>query len=178
MKLSRMDPRAAVPVLAAFAVAVHVIETVIPSPVPFFRPGLANVVSLIGIAYLGLVPGLYITWIRVIVGSLFTGGFLGPSFLLSLSGGTAAALVMGICVLHGKNRIGPIGICMAGAASHLTAQFLVAYPLFLGNGVFLYLVPVLFLCALVSGLLTGVVSLLLMGKMGDAGLLRPAGVPG
>jgi len=173
-----MDQRMAIPILAAFAVVVHLVELTIPSPVPFFRPGLANIVALIGIVFLGITAGLYITWIRVIVGSLFAGSFLSPAFLLSFSGGTAATLAMGLCVVYGKNKFSLIGTCLVGATVHLLTQFLVAYVLFLGNGLFLFLVPVLLLCALVSGSLTGVVSHLLVEKIKHTGIFQPALVHG
>lgn len=167
-----MTHKAVVPALAALAVAIHVLETAVPSPIPFLRPGLANVISLIGILFLGIREGLAITWIRVIVGSLFSGGFLGPGFLLSLSGGTASTLAMGLCVPFRGTYVSLVGICLVGATVHLLTQFGVAYLLFLGNGVFLHLVPLLLLCALLSGLFTGVVSHLLVEKLGKTELFH------
>lgn len=66
--------------LAAYAIGLNSIERLIPSPIPWLRFGFANIITLTTLYLYGLKAGMTVTLIRVFVGSLFTGTFLGPAF--------------------------------------------------------------------------------------------------
>src|SRR4030065_1697776 len=85
--------------LAAYAIALHGIEALIPTPVPWLRLGFANIITLTTLFLYGLKAGMTVTLIRIFVTSFFTGTFLGPAFVLSLGGGVSSTLVM--WVAHG-----------------------------------------------------------------------------
>ena len=48
-------------VLVALALALHLLEAQIPSPLPWVRPGLANLMALIALLTLGWKAGLLVT---------------------------------------------------------------------------------------------------------------------
>jgi len=73
--------------LSAYAVGLHGLESLLPSPVPWLKFGLANIITLITLMLYGFRPAIMVTLIRVLISSLFTGTFPGPAFLLSLGAG-------------------------------------------------------------------------------------------
>ena len=77
-------------VLMALALALHVLEAQIPAPLPWVKPGLANLMTLVALLTLGWRSALLVTFLRVLIGSLLVGSFLGPGFLLSLAGAAAS----------------------------------------------------------------------------------------
>ena len=82
--------------LSAYALALHGFESMFPSPVPWLRLGLANIVTLITLLLYGLRAAVTVTLIRVVLASILNGTFLGPAFLLSLGGGILSTLSMGL----------------------------------------------------------------------------------
>jgi hypothetical protein len=82
----RIDEDRLVIGLAALAVALHVIEAAIPSPLPGIRPGMANLITLLAFFRYGWRIACWITVLRVIGGSLLIGTFLTPTFILSVAG--------------------------------------------------------------------------------------------
>ncbi|WP_318508689.1 Gx transporter family protein [Bacillus sp. T3] len=64
----------------------------IPLPVPGVKLGLGNIITMIGIAFLGLKDVLFIVIVRCLVVAIFTRGVVMLAF--SLSGGILSALVM------------------------------------------------------------------------------------
>jgi heptaprenyl diphosphate synthase len=81
--------------LAAYAIGLHSFESLLPSPVPWLKLGLANIITLVTLLLYGMRTAIAVTLIRVILVSLFTGTFLGPAFILSLGGGIISTVTMG-----------------------------------------------------------------------------------
>ncbi len=79
--------------LAAFAIALHMVEAVIPSPLPGVKPGIANIVTLYVLYQYGFATAAWVSILRVFASSLLLGQFLSPTFALSLSG---AVLSLGV----------------------------------------------------------------------------------
>jgi len=151
-----------VALLVAAAAVLQVAESFIPYPVPGVRIGLANVVTLVALVRLGRGEAIRISFLRTVIGSVFMGTFLSPTFLLSLSGALASALAMaGLHFLGEKTpaRFSLLGISLAGAVTHMLAQVLVAYFLLIRAAAIVTLMPWLALAAVATGLLTGVVAL-------------------
>lgn len=86
---------------AALAILIHIAESALPSLVPGVKPGLANVVTLICLQLYGAKLACWVALLRVIVGSLLLGTFLGPPFMLSLSGALASLVLL--LLLHKWN---------------------------------------------------------------------------
>ena len=67
--------------LAGYAIGIHSFERLLPTPVPWLRVGLANIITLVTLLLYGIRPAVMVTLIRVTVVSLFAGTFLGPAFI-------------------------------------------------------------------------------------------------
>ena len=74
--------------LCALAIVFHYVESmvVIPLPVPGFRLGLANILSLIALYYFDARALFTIGIVRVLFASLLSGMLFATSFWLSLAG--------------------------------------------------------------------------------------------
>ena len=72
--------------LAAFAIGLHLLEAVMPSPLPGVKPGLANIVTLFVLYRFDFATAAWVSLLRVFASSLLLGNFLSPTFALSLSG--------------------------------------------------------------------------------------------
>lgn len=141
--------------LVAMGTALHVVEGMlsIPMPIPGVKLGLANVVTLLAIYLYGFRDGLTVALLRVLLGSLISGMFLSPGFLLGLTGAVSSALVMAF-LLKQTTCFSMIGISMAGAVGHNIGQLLAA-SLLLQSGAVIYYLPVLLLTGIPTGILTG-----------------------
>ena len=78
----------------AIALTIFVAEAQIPPvvPIPGVKLGLANIVTLIAMALLGRRQAGEILLVRIVLGSVFTGGV--SAMLFSIAGGVLAYLVM------------------------------------------------------------------------------------
>lgn len=146
-------------VLVALALALHVLEAQIPAPLPWVRPGLANLMTLVALLTLGWRPALLVTLVRVVVGSLLVGSFLGPGFLLSLAGGVAGTAAMALMGIGAWRLWSPLAVSAVGAVVHGAAQLLALRALhLLPAGDLPWLVPLVLGPSLVAGLCTGLLA--------------------
>lgn len=145
-------------VLVALALALHLLEAQIPTPLPWVRPGLANLMTLIALLRLGWRSALLVTLLRVVIGGLLLGGFAGPAFLLSLAGGVASTLVMALLAPGAWRLWSPVGVSAAGAAAHGAAQVFVLAAVLLGGADLHWLLPWVLVPALISGVATGLLA--------------------
>lgn len=144
--------------LGALAIAFTALEFALPISaavsIPGFRLGLANIAIVFAVRRRGFFCGLAVTAIKVAAATLFGGTPM--SFLFSLFGSVAAFLIMYLLSRLLKERVGCIGLSVAGAFLHNSAQLLVAAAA-MGGAVFCYF-PFLAVAALISGVLTGIVA--------------------
>ena len=155
-------------VLVALALALHVLEAQVPSPLPWVRPGLANLMTLVALLSLGWRAAVLVTLVRVVVGSLLVGTFPGPAFLLSLAGGAAGTSAM-VLLAPGTWRLwSPVAVSVAGAVAHGGAQLAALHGLHvLPPGGLPWLAPLVLGPSFLAGVFTGL--------MGNVVLLRWAG---
>jgi len=144
--------------LAALAVAIHVLESAIPSPLPGLRPGLANVITLIVLFRYGWRLAAWVTLLRVLGASLLIGSFLTPTFFLSLSGAAATLLIMGLLIRLKPWGLGPIGVGAMASLAHVGGQLLLAWAIFIPHAGIWNLAPVLMVIALPLGIFTGLIA--------------------
>lgn len=149
--------------LAALAVTIHLAEAALPSPLPGFKPGLANVITLVALFLHGWRVAVWVTGLRVLVAGLLLGTFLSPTFLLSLAG--AAGALLALLVAHRLPGIGPLGLAILAALAHMTAQFLLAWWVFLPHPALPLLLPPLLAMALVTGALSGTIALMVLRRL-------------
>ncbi|MBF0159219.1 MAG: Gx transporter family protein, partial [Magnetococcales bacterium] len=82
--------------LAAAAIAAHLLESSLPGLGPWFKPGLANILTLVAFFTFGWRAAVGVTLIRIIAGSMILGTLLTPTIVLSLSGAAGALLALGL----------------------------------------------------------------------------------
>ncbi|MGI6081921.1 MAG: Gx transporter family protein [Limnochordia bacterium] len=154
--LARCQRTARLGLLLSLAAVLHVIEAQLPSVffLPGARLGLANLVSVLVICVWGWREGLLVTVLRQVLGGLFTGALLGPSFWFGLVGGMMSVLVMGSLVVAAQGALPTVLVSMAGAVAHNLGQLMVAYAFVRQPAVFAYW-PLLLLFALPSGAAVG-----------------------
>ena len=143
--------------LAALAIAIHIAESALPSPLPGVKPGLANVITLTVLLLYGWRAAVWVSLLRVLVGSVLIGTFLTPTFVLSLSGALASLAALGLGSLLPGRGLGPIGYALLAALAHMGAQFLTAYALFIPHAGLFALLPPLMTMAAASGLAGGLI---------------------
>ncbi len=143
--------------LVALAAALQSLETLIPTPVPWFRLGLGNALVLLALHLFGAREALWVALGKVMVGSLLTGRFLSPGFALSLGGTLAATGVMAGCA-RAPLPLGFVGLSVLGAEAHALAQIALASSLLLRTQALWALAPLLGGLAVGAGVLTGLVA--------------------
>lgn len=133
----------------------HFIPLSIIVPLPGVKLGLANIVTMFALFYVGAPSAFLVTILRCLLASLLFGGM--PSLLYSLSGALLSLFIM-LLLKPGYNKAFTlIGISMAGAAAHNFGQIIMASLMLKSTSVFAYL-PFLLFTGLVTGLLTAIVS--------------------
>lgn len=146
-------------ILAAYALAVHGFESLLPTPIPWLKLGLANIITIVALVLYGFRVAFTVTLIRIVLASIFIGTFLGPAFILSAGGGIASVLAMGLAMKLFRNLFGAVGISLIGALFHNTAQLFLAYYLFIQRlEAVLIISPVIVLIGSLTGITNGVIS--------------------
>ncbi len=86
----------------AIAGVLHAVESWLPLPVPVpgAKLGLANIVSLLAICIYGWRDALLVAVLRVVLGTLLTGTFLGPAFAMGMTGALVSTLGMAYAYQH------------------------------------------------------------------------------
>ena len=148
-------------ILAALALALSYVEGMFPLPVPLpgFKLGLANIVTLFALYTLGAPSALAILLVRVLLGAMFAGN--ASALIYSLLGGFAAMGTM--IALSRFPKLSVYGVSVGGAAAHNIGQ-VAAAMLTLGNAAPLAYLPLLLAVAVFSGALTGLVCSMLLGR--------------
>lgn len=137
--------------MSALAVGLHYIESVIPSilPIPGFRLGLANIITLFVLYYYGGLSYIFVTLVKVLMVALITSGF-SVTFMMSLTGSLLSMVIsLGLYYLV---KPSPYGVSVMASLFHTLGQLL-CYALFFNTFyIFSYLV-VLGPLSLVTGAL-------------------------
>lgn len=152
---------------AALAVCIHLLESAVPMPLPGVKPGLANVVVLIVLLRHGFRMAAAVSLLRVIVGSIFIGTFLTPTFFLGLAGALASLAAGGLLHALLRRWTGPVGYGAAMALAHMTGQFLLAWWLFVPHPGLLNLLPILLAASMGLGAFTGIIAASVLKRLDD-----------
>jgi len=151
--------------LAAFAIALHVLEAAFPSPLPGVKPGIANIVVLFVLYKYGFKSAVWVSLLRVIASSLLMGQFLSPTFLLSLSGALLSLGVLFFADYLPKRWFSAVSLSILAAFGHIAGQLLLVRIWLIPHAGVMALVPVFALAALFFGVINGlIVNQLLMSK--------------
>lgn len=152
--MSKTNKMVLMGILVSQALILHLIERMIPVPVPVpgIKLGLANAISLMAIVFFGTKEALVVVALRTFLGSVFGGGV--SAFIYSLIGGCVSALAMAIMYKRFRNLFSLPAISVVGAIFHNVGQILVA-SLIVQNMKLFYYLPVLLISAVITGLFIG-----------------------
>ncbi len=154
-------------IFAALAILMGYIESLVPSPVPVpgIKLGLANVIVLIAMYFMGNKSAVGVNIIRVAISALLFNGFAG--LLYSAAGALASFIVM-MSIKRIKSA-GIIGVSVAGGIAHNIAQISVAALVLDTPGLMFYL-PVLLVSGVITGIIIGLVAKYCLAYINKAGL--------
>lgn len=144
--------------LAAFAIALHMVEAVIPSPLPGVKPGLANIVTLYVLLRYDFATAAWVSILRVFASSLLMGQFLSPTFALSLSGALLSLSVLWAAQHLPKRYFSAVTLSILAAFAHIAGQLIVVRLWLIPHASVAYLIPVFAAAALFFGLINGLIT--------------------
>ena len=150
--------------LAALAIGLHLVEAVVPSPLPGVKPGIANIVTLYVLYRFDFATAAWVSLLRVFASSLLFGNFLSPTFALSLSGAIFSLLVLYVAQYLPKRYFGPVSLSIFAAFGHMAAQLLVVRFWLIPHAGVAYLVPIFMAAALLFGFINGLIASGLLKK--------------
>lgn len=141
-------------IMVSQALILSIVENFIPIPrvVPGVKLGLANIVTLIIIIFFGLRDAMLVTLVRVVLGSIFGGGFI--IMLFSLAGGILSTLVMHLMYKRMSKAFSLLGVSITGSLAHNLGQMLMASLTMREAAVLSYL-PVLLISGIIMGSFVG-----------------------
>ena len=152
-------------VLAATGLILFLFESAIPRPLPWLKPGLSNLVTIIALYCYGFRAAFLVMLLRVITGAFVLGTLFNPVFLFALSGGVVATSVMAFLYINFSKTFSILGVSLLGAFTHNFVQLLLAAFLVVGSTQVLYLMPIMLLSSLFSGFLVGIFAHYIIQKM-------------
>ena len=141
--------------LAALAIGLHLIESIVPSPLPGVKPGIANIITLYRFDF---ATAAWVSLLRVFAGSLLLGQFLSPTFVLSLSGAICSLAILAAAIKLPGKWFGPITLSILAAFAHIAGQLIVVRLWLIRHAGVAYLVPVFATAALIFGVINGLIT--------------------
>ena len=141
--------------ISAMAIALNLLETaMIPPLFGVFRVGLANIIALITWKILGVREMISVNLMRVLIGSLLSGTFLGSTFWISLGGVCLSILAL---LLGNMLKSSVIFTSIMSSIDHSCGQVLVVMN-FYKQAMMLTTLPYFILLSVPVGILTGYVA--------------------
>lgn len=148
-------------ILTAGAIVIGILESFIPSiGIPGVKLGLSNIVILVVLYELGMIEAIFVSLSRVLIVSLVRGTFLSMGFVMSLTGATLSLGIMILFYLVIK-RFSIIGVSVVGSLFHVFGQIIIGM-IYLSTPYLLYYLPVIALSAIITGIIVGVTSQLII----------------
>jgi heptaprenyl diphosphate synthase len=141
-----------VTMLMAMSIVFHLVEPVLPIPVPGVKLGLANILGLIALMLYGIKTMYAVNVSRVLIASLLRGILFGTGFWVSLSGVLISTTI--VALLYKTNKFSVVGLSVAAAAFHNMGQIVMIIIIY--SSIFMiYWMPPLIWLSIPTGLLTG-----------------------
>jgi heptaprenyl diphosphate synthase len=144
--------------LAALAIGLHLLESIMPSPLPGVKPGIANIVTLFVLYRFNFATAAWVSLIRVFATSLLLGNFLSPTFALSLGGAIMSLGMLGLTQYLPRQYFGPVSLSILAAFAHMIGQLILVRLWLIPHAGLAYLVPLFMAAALLFGLINGIVT--------------------
>lgn len=163
--LSRARRQVFLALFIALAVSLHALETLLPTPVPWLRLGLANVMTLAALYLYDGRAAWSVSLARVGIGAILLGRLFSPGFWLALTGTIVATSAMIVTYRLARRQLSPIGVSAVGATGHALGQIVAARLLVVQHGAIWQIFPVFTLLTLFSGILTGWLAAVLLEEL-------------
>lgn len=144
--------------LAALAIGLHLLESIMPSPLPGVKPGIANIVTLFVLYRFDFATAAWVSLLRVFATSLLLGNVLSPTFALSLGGAIMSLGMLGLAQYLPRQYFGPVSLSISGAFAHMIGQLMLVRLWLIPHAGLTYLVPLFMAAALLFGLINGIVT--------------------
>jgi len=141
------------------------VESVLPQPVPLGRLGLGNLAVVVALFFGGASMAFSVTLLKAGLGSLITGAMFSPTFLMALTGGIAAAAVMAALRSVAGESVTPLGVSIAGAATHSTIQLAIVSLIWAQSDLLWRWLPVMLTTALIAGTVVGGLSAAVLARL-------------
>lgn len=136
------------------AVALHALEFFLPRVpfLPWLKPGLANMVTIVWVVRYGFGDALLYSFLRIWISGFFF-GFSIVTLALSLSGALLACCAIAACrrAFGKRNMLGAVGISIMGALCHNLGQLAAVYLLMAPNLRLLYQIPPMLIASVIFG---------------------------
>lgn len=156
MRTSKTSQLTLSALLVAAALVLSYMERFLPLqiliPLPGIKLGLANIVTMMALYFLGKKQAFTILILRCVLGSVFGGGISGLAF--SMTGGMFAMTIM--CVAKRMEFFSVYGVSILGSAAHHIGQVCVAVFL-MGSVYVVGYLPYLLAVSIFTGMATGAV---------------------
>lgn len=148
--------------MTSLALIFSYIEVLLPfnPAIPGIKLGIANLVIIVTLYYLGPRYALTVNIIRVLVAGLLFNGLFGAAY--SLAGALLSFTVM--VLLKKTGLFSVTGVSIAGGVAHNLGQILVAAFLVSNIKMFVYF-PVLIISGVLSGAVIGIISHLILRRL-------------
>jgi heptaprenyl diphosphate synthase len=152
--------------LTATACSVYIVESLIMRmlPLPFIRLGLSNIVVMYLILRKHFWQAMVVNITKSCIGGLVTFTLITPATLLSICGGLTAIIAMWAAV-NSRLGFGVFGVSICGAVAHNLAQLVLVHFLILPQAHVFVLTPILLSLALVSGIFTAWILLIVNSRL-------------
>ena len=141
--------------LSAIAIGLSLIESVLPSPMPGVKPGIANIITLYAMYRFNFRTAIWVSILRVFATSLILGQFLSPTFMLSLAGSLLSLLILYFSIKLPSRFFSPIGLSVLSSFAHITGQLLLVRLWLIPHASIYYLIPIYSAAALAFGMING-----------------------
>ena len=141
--------------LSAIAIGLSLIESVLPSPMPGVKPGIANIITLYTIYRFNFKTAMWVSILRVFATSLILGQFLSPTFMLSLTGSMLSLLTLYFATKLPSKFFSPIGLSVLSSFAHIAGQLMLVRLWLIPHASIYYLIPIYSAAALLFGCING-----------------------
>jgi heptaprenyl diphosphate synthase len=141
--------------LSAIAIGLSLIESVLPSPMPGVKPGIANIITLYAIYRFNFKTAMWVSILRVFATSLILGQFLSPTFMLSLTGSMLSLLTLYFVIKLPSKFFSPIGLSVLSSFAHIAGQLMLVRLWLIPHASIYYLIPIYSAAALLFGCING-----------------------
>lgn len=145
----------------ALSLILSYLESLIPvsASIPGIKIGLANIITMYMIYCYSIRETVVIMFLRVIISGFMFSGL--TTIIFGILGGMVCIIVMWL--LKRTSLFSIMGVSMAGAVAHNAGQILAAY-IVIQNAEIIYYMPYLCISGLVTGLLVGYISALIIRR--------------